>query len=400
MDIVFSLNKDPFAIFAFILLIGLLGGEVAKRIPFLPKISGYIFAGFLIGPGVFNIVDTEQLPQINIFINISLGLIMFEMGRYLHLPWFKHDKGLLPTVLIESFLTFIFTFVILHFYGLPILTNIIISILLMGTAPAIVMMVTYDLLAEGPVTRRTLLITSFNNLVCIVLYTLILPLTQKVVTTHSLTILYSLYQILGSVCLGIIIFLAARYIALFLGKHREGQFVLYICIVTLTISLATQLKLSTTISLFFLGVAARNFDKKQALMEIDFGWFARMFFIILFVTNGIYLQFIQIKVVLFAIFTILIARFISKYIALRCFAKMSDLSKQQTTSIALALYPVGGAALGMAQVIGENNPELNALVVPIVGSLVAIMHLLGPIATQYAFVKAKEALIIENPERR
>lgn len=398
-DFITLLHNKPFALFSLILLLGLLGGEIVKRIPFLPKISGYILVGVLLGPSVLNIVDVVQLSHASIFINICLGLVMFEMGRSLHFSWFKYDKGLLLTVFFESLLTFISTFCILYFIGTPILASIIIAILLMATAPAVVLMVAHDLLAEGPVTRRTMLFTSVNNLICIVLYTLILPFASKVVTSESFTIFDSLYQIGGSIILGLIVFILARYLALLLGKRRETQFVLYIALVTLTISVAQILSLSTALAIYALGVAARNFDKKQALMEIDFGWFARMFFIILFVITGVYLDFAQLKVAFFTVFALLIARFASKYIALLCFAKMSHLSRKQTLTIAFALYPIAGSALGMSQIIGESNAELNAIIYPIVGTMVAILQILGPSATQFAFIKANETLALERNDK-
>ena len=97
----FPLRLNSTAIFGLTLILGLIGGELAKRTRIFPVISGYIIIGFLVGPGGFNIANTSVLATTRIFVDISLSLILFELGRYLDFRWLYRDRGLLPMALLK-----------------------------------------------------------------------------------------------------------------------------------------------------------------------------------------------------------------------------------------------------------------------------------------------------------
>lgn len=385
------IHQNPFTLFGLTLLLGLLGGEVARRIPFIPKISGYMLTGFIIGPNILGFVQPELLAQSALYIDICLGLIMFELGRHLDISWLRHDKGLLLMTFAEPLCTFGFVFLMLMLFGFGYFPALIIAILGIATSPAVVMMVANDLSSEGSVTRRTLFLTSTNNLICLLLFMLVLPFTHA--NTNLQSIMHGFYDIFASILLGISAFIVSKLIVRFLGKYKESQFVLYISSIIIIMSLANTLAVSVSLSIFTYGFAARNLDHKQSLMEIDFGWFGRMFFILLFVMTGVHLQLASLKIAAIAVMAILVARFIGKYIALAAFSKISNLSSSQSFSTSLALFPMGGVAIGMASIISNNNLALAMDVLPVITCVVAVLNILGPIATQYAFIRTKEALL-------
>ncbi len=324
---------------------------------------------------------------------------MFELGRNLDVNWLRHDKGLLLMALLEPLMTFGFILIVLLFTGFSFLVCLLIAILSILTSPAVVMMVARDLSAEGAVTRRTLFLTSTNNLIGLILFTFVLPFTQDVLHFHSMTALHSVYQIAGSMMLGMLIFIGTKATISLLGKNKENQFVLYVSTVIIAISLANTFALSASLCLFIYGFAARNLDRKQSFMEIDFGWFGRMFFVLLFVVTGVHLQLVNLQIVALPIIGILCARLFAKFTAVSLFAKMSSLSKTQTFSTSLALYPMGGLTIGMASVIHSANVQLGAEIIPVITSVVAISNVLGPIAAQYAFINAGEALLESTDSR-
>ena len=59
-------------------------------------------------------------------------------------------------------------------------------------------------------------------------------------------------------------------------------------------------------------------------------------------------------------------------------------------ALALALLPIPGLAIGMTQPIFEVSPEFGARVAAVVVSGVALLHILGPIATRFALLRAGE----------
>lgn len=386
----FPLPISPSTLFGLILLLGLIGGEIARRSHFIPSISGYILVGFLVGPAVFNLASPSLLADTRIFIDISLGLILFDLGRQLDFTWLRHDRGILYTALAESSFTFFSTFTLLLAWGVAWLPALLIATIAIASSPAVIMMVAHELSAEGPITRRTLILTSLNNLFAIIIFTLLISFTQPTTLSKLTLILHTIYRLGGSLLLALAMLLITKLISRLTGKNKQAQFVLFVSIVILTIGLTKALNLSTMLALFSLGVLARNIDRKHFLMEIDFGWMAHLFFILLFVVTGANLHvhyFLQLPwLVLIFLFT----RIIAKTIAIGLFAKASNLTGKQVMAISLALFPMAGVTIGMSNTVTDYNPQLGHLLTDILSAMVFIPHLLGPITTQFAFLKTGE----------
>lgn len=393
----FPLRISPVALLGLTLLLGLIGGEIARYTRILPRITGYIAVGILLGSGGLDIVTPSLLSYARIFVEVSLGLILFDLGRHLDFTWLKHDPGLLPTALTESTLTFIFIFLTLLFFGLPWQSAMIGGVIAVATSPAVVMMVAHDLSAEGPVTRRTLILTSLNNLISVVLFLVCIPLTQPDISWY-LACGYILYRLLGSIALGLLMFCLTMSIGFLIGKRKENQFVLFSGMVIFTIGFALILHLSSILTVFTLGVAARNLDHKHYLIEVDFGWLARLFFILLFVVTGVQLQLRGIWIATFTVIAYLIMRFVAKSIGLWLFANKSRLTRQQTWALCFTLLPATETALIMSYKLFDFNPEYGYLLMTVITSVLAISYIISPIAAQIAFIKTNEA--ISNPHWR
>ncbi len=387
-----NLHFSPLILFGLILLLGLLGGEITRLNRFLPRISGYIAIGFLVGPGAFNLVTPSVLIDIRIFVDIALGLILFDLGRQLDFKWLHHDRGLLYMSLAESSLTFVLVFVTLIILDLPWLSAAFAASIAMTTSAAVIMMVSHDLSSEGPVTRRVLMMTSINNLFGITVFTLLIPLARSNIPLNMHPLIYDLFRIFGSVILGITIFYLTKIFAHIVGKKNEYQFVLFVSTVLLTIGLARILHLSMILSLLTFGIASRNLDFKNTFVEFDFKWGFRIAFILLFVVTGIQLNLKGLVSSGLIVISFILIRSFAKSAGIWMFAKKSRITRQQTIAISLALTPMAGLAMGMASTLSDFNENLGREMSVIIASVVAILHILGPIATQYAFLRTGETI--------
>lgn len=389
----FPLHLNSMALFGLTLLLGLIGGELAKRARFLPIITGYIAIGFLMGPGGFNIANPSILATARIFVDIACCLILFKLGRHLDFRWINRDRGLLPTAIAESGLTFLLIFIIINqFVGLSRLQSSLAATIAMATSPAVVMMIANDLSSEGPVTRRTLILTSINNFFALIIFTLLLAFSHPQQTSVSVNLIHGAYQIIGSILLGIIMYAFATGIAFLVGKNKENQFVLFVGLIMLTISLAHILNLSAMLALFILGVSTRNFNIRQTFIEVNFGWLAKVSFILLFVVTGINLQLSSLWKLPGLICLLILARGLAKTAGIALFSKSSHLTSKQVIAISLALSPMAGVAIGMTNILVNFNPSLGNDLLVIITGIVAILNLVGPIATQFAFIKTGETL--------
>lgn len=388
----FPLHLNPVALFGILLLLGLFGGEIARLSRFLPRITGYIAVGVIIGPHGFNLVSLSLLSDAQIFVDVAVGLILFDLGRHLDFKWLSHDLNLLSMSLMECTLTFIFIFFILCLFNIPYLISAIGATIAIATSPAIVMMVTHDISAKGPVTRRTFILTSLNNLIALVLFTILLALTQIKTSGFLIIIEHIIYRLLGSIMVGFILFYLTLSLSYLTGKNKNSQFILFIGAVTLGIGLASLLKMSSMLTLFIFGVLARNFDFNHKLTEVDFGWVARIFFVLLFVVTGVYLQLQGLWQVTIILFSFLIARIFAKTTGIWFFAKKCRLTTSQTFALAIVLCPMAEVAIGMSNRVAEFNLDFSNQLILIITSVIALLNILGPIASQITLIKIGEAI--------
>lgn len=386
-----SSHLNPVAQFGLILLLGLLGGEVARLSRVFPQISGYIIVGFLVGPNGFNLATPTLLSGSTFFIDIALGLILFDLGRHLDFNWLRHDRGLLPMALTESFLTFTLIFFVLVLFKFPWLPSALAATIATATSPAVVMMVAHDISSEGPITRRTMILTSLNNLFALTLFTILLPITHLKGSTTQIISEHITYRLLGSVILGLSMFIITIALSRLTGKNKESQFVLFVGAIALSIGLAISLNLSTMLTLFTLGVAARNVDRKHNLSEVDFGWFARLFFILLFVVTGIYLKFAGLWIATGIVLIFIFVKIVAKLFGVLIFSRVSHLTHRQALALGLTLSPMAELAIGMSNRLVYFNPNFNPQLITIITAVVAILYIISPIAVHMAFIKTGEA---------
>jgi Kef-type K+ transport system membrane component KefB len=382
---------NSFVLFGLLLLAGLAGGRIAATTRILPAITGYIATGFILGPGGLNWLDAKSLAQAQIFADISLGLIVFDLGRRLDLGWARHDRWLLPTGLAESLLSFAAMLGLLRAVGIDALEAAVAATIGIATAPAVVLMVVNELKAEGPVTRRTLWYVALNNIIAMLGLALLLPFIEARASAEPwYPIARSLWILGGSFLLGYLAFLIMTLFARLTGKSPAPQFILIVGTIVVTVGVAQTAQLSVLLALLVLGVCARNLDREHRLIDVQFGLAAQLFFVILFVLTGATLRPDQFGSIAWIGLAFVFARALGKSVGLYLFAWPSRVSPRQASALTLTLTPISGLALGMTQPIYDIAPEFGAHLAAIVASGIAILHLIGPIATRFALLRAGE----------
>jgi Kef-type K+ transport system membrane component KefB len=385
------LPGNSFALFGLLLLAGAVGGRLAATTRILPAITGYIATGFLLGPGVLNWLDERTLADARIFADVSLGIIVFELGRRLDLQWARHDRWLLPSGLAESLLSFGAMTALLIALGVDPLEAAVIATFGVATAPAVVLLVTRELRADGPVTRRTLWYVALNNIVAILGLALLLPFVEARVSGAPWNpAARSLWLLAGSFLLGYGAFLAMTQLARVLGKATAPQFILTVGMIIVTVGAAQLLRLSVLLALLVLGICAHNLDRHHRLIDVRFGDAAELFFVVLFVLTGATLRPGQFSELAWIGLAFIVVRSAGKAIALLALKRPARVTARQAATVALALTPLSGLSIGMTQPIFDVAPEFGARLAGIVVAGIAMLHILGPVATRYALIRAGE----------
>lgn len=387
----YPLPPNPVLLFGLLLLAGFAGGELVQRLR-LPRITGYVLIGLMLGSSGLGLVDTRLASEASMFVNIGLGIVLFELGRRLDLRWLWRDRWFAATALAESALSFFFIYGALAWFGIQPLHAAIAAAIGVATSPAVLMLVAQELRAEGQVTERALNLVAINSVAAFVLATMLLSWLHHEHRASWLTMLLHPAYLLGaSLVIGYLASGATILLARWIGKREERQLVMLLAMIVLAIGCAAALELSVMLALLAFGVASRNLDRKHDLMQVNISHVGQIFFVVLFVVTGAILN-VSYFIAGGAMALVYIsARFIGKAIGILSLAHLSGIRAGSGGLLCLALTPMSGLAIEMMHRTTRLYPEFGASLAPIVLSAVLILELIGPIAVQFALRKAGEA---------
>lgn len=376
-----------------LLLAALAAGEAVRRYAKVPRITGYVIIGALLGPEGAGLIDGDALFEMRLLVDLAIGLVVFDLGRRLDMTWLRRNRWLVVGALAESVFCFWAIYAALSFFGFTPLLASIAAAIGTSTSPAVVILVSEELRSEGQVTERLMLFTAVNTVLAYLLLALLLPfLHLQHDVDWKTAVLHPAYVFAGAAAVGAIASMVLLRFARWLGKKPDRQFILQIAVVVITIGVAHSLKLSVPVALVTLGLLARNTDFGHDLVPVSYGHGGQVFFLILFVLTGASLEFHLFGVATAtAVAVFIVARFLGKAAALLTFGVASGIPKGGAGLLAIALLPLSGQAVVMVRDTVSLYPSFGRELAAIVLSAVAVLELVGPIATEFALRRAGEA---------
>jgi Kef-type K+ transport system membrane component KefB len=387
-----TLHWNGLLLFGSLLLSGLIGGYIVTKTRWVPRITGYLIVGFILGAGGLNVLSGDVLNLVNIFADIAVALVVYQLGRYVDIGWLRREKWLMATVLTSSLLCFIFVSTVLGWFGASHSVAMLTGILSIATAPAVVLVVLRDLRAEGQVTRRLAAMTALNNSVALLAAYALLPVLVSEDGTSVWNLIgHALYAIGGSLLLAYVTYLLMMPLARLLGRQRGRQFVLVIAVMALAIGAAHALDLPVLLTMLAFAILSKNLDSQFDLMELEFGATNELFIVMLFVAVGASMRLSDLGLVGVAVLALIGARFLAMACGVFIFARVARMSWSQAGMIALGTLPMTEAGVGLMQALSKLYPHTAAAMVPLLAGCLIVLELCGPIATQFALLKSGES---------
>lgn len=389
----FPLAANPLALFGLLLLAGALGGELVRRVLNLPRITGYVLIGLTLGASGLDVLDARMLSYARVFLDVGLGLVLFELGRRVDFAWLRRDRWLAAMALAESALSFGCMYGALVWFQVEPLYAAVAAAIGVSSSPAIMLLVARELKAEGQITERALNLAAVNSVTAFVLVTMLLSwIHSEYHAGWIVMVLHPLYILAGSLLAGFAGSRLALALAGWLGKRIELHATLLLSMVVLLVGAAEALKLSILISLLTFGVLVRNLDRDHVLIPVDVGRFSQIFFVVLFVATGAILRIGDLVAGGAITFVYIAARFVGKSVGVLSFSCLSGIRAGGGGLLSIALLPMSGIALAMTQSAGALYPGFNAKLSAIVLAAALIFELAGPLAVQFALRRAGETM--------
>lgn len=377
---------------AVILFAGILGAFFITRFfPKIPTITGYILAGLLIGPMGLRLIDSAALDSIIPFIDLGLGLVLFELGRRVDFSWLCREKRLLIGSIIFSITVFMALLILMKIFSVNNAVAIMIAAIGMASSPAVILNLVREYGAEGQLSERMLNIVAIGNVLAFVGFSMGLSAAHLEYQTgwHNY-IFHPLYLFGGSIILA---WLASKTLIGFshlFGRDAQRQLVLTLAMIAALAGISALFNLSAIIALLAFGIISRSRDLNHVIVEADFSQFSTIAYVFLFVFGGAKIEFqYLIKywpfVVSFIVLRLLITIFMSTILA-----HFYRLSMRNSILLGIGLIPLSGFKIILLQ-NSITSPYMGAEWISIVLLAVGILELIGPICTRYTLFACGEA---------
>ncbi len=379
---------DLFVVGALILA-GTLAGRLLGRIRF-PTVTSYMLLGLLVGPSALGVLTEGVIGELQIVLDIALGLIMFHVGGQLDFGRRGRERIRLALRLggIECLLTWALVLAVLLAVGAPLELALPAAAITCSSSPAVILLVVRQFGTKGPVTDGLLSASAANNAISFLLFVLALPyLHAQGGASHTAVFVHPLYLLSGSVLLGGLLGAGLGWLE---NRFPErDHFLLRIGVVLIAIGGARSLGLSPLATALAVGSGAVTLAKQRRTVT-EFGRAEQPFFVLLFVLAGANLHLGDlIEAGLFGL-ALVVARIVAKVAGGFLGGASAGYPPKTAAWLGIGLTPMAGMAIGLTTLLTQLHPDLGGRVASLVLGAVAVFEAIGPPLTELAMIRTGE----------
>ncbi len=381
-----------------ILVLSIPFGHLAIRFK-LPRILGYITGGVILGPYVFNLIDKNFLKSVEPFYVFSLSYILFLLGTKLKIKKIgEFIRPILFAFLFQGILSLIFIFLLGFFITKNFLFSLIFSVIALAKAPATALAVIDEYEAEGDFSRSVLFFMVINDLVVILLFSLLFPLIKYGNNDILNQIYLSFLKFISSGLLGIIF----GFILSYLEARTESDINLTfsaIGIVLFLFGLLEYFEMSPYIGAIFLGFVVSNASIKHKKVLKNLEFFDNLVYVMFFFLAGAGMHLDLLIFMLPFVIMYVIIRGLSVYFGSYFGALKGGFEHEEAKNFSLSLLAQAGLAIGFALLIGTSGTETIVKLKNTILASVIIFETVGVILLRKALLAVGEIKIFHVIER-
>ena len=392
---------------AALLFIALYVGRLAARFH-IPRVTGYIITGLLLGPSISSLLHIPALlsqtaiSRMQVMSDVALALILMTIGMQFRGENFKRWRH---RVLIfsgfEIFITFLLvgvsTFVVNQLMVHQTLDGtsgilessyhlgLFLGVIAIATAPAATLLVIREYESKGSVTDIVMCLVGLNNLLTIIAF--------NVVVHFSLTPENSLWTMFFHILLPLAIGAAVGFFmsvwAQRLDAIREYQ-ILMLGGVAVVGGLCHLIRIDSLLGCFACGAMLANASPKSRAILDALKRFDYALYVIFFVIAGANLHLNALMHIGLLGITYVIARSLGKGLGCWLGAKLGQYSDIHQRWTGLTMLAQAGVAIGLSMNLRNIWPTGGHVIETIVLGSVVIFELIGPIGIRLGLIHAGE----------
>ncbi|MCZ8292166.1 MAG: cation:proton antiporter [Hylemonella sp.] len=382
----------PTVQWALLLALAAAAGHLLQRYLGLPKVLGYSAVGALAG---FSGYTTASWPLDGIaqfMVELGLSIVLFEAGGRLSLRWLRHNPMLLAQSLGEALATYLATWWVLQLFGVDEALHVPLALLMVATAPTVLMRVASDLRASGPVTDRVITLAALNTFYVLALGGVMARLLGRSEATLADAIYPVILLVVASVLVGALLAYALRKALQLMSPTSENTAVLQLSLIAAGTALAAHFGGSAPLAALLAGILLKTLHPRPWSWPRQFGTASAILTILMFVLVSMAAAQAPWNWEAWSLIAALVlARALAKLAAIALAGFGSGASPRQALWTASALWPMSAVALLLVSQFSEFAPAIGQPVAAIAMPLILFMEVLGALMAMLALQRAGEA---------
>jgi Kef-type K+ transport system membrane component KefB len=385
-----------------ILVVGFIFGKGAKALK-LPSVSGYLIAGLLLGPSLFDFVSQEESHQLEIISELTLSFIAFGIGsEFMLKDIMAMGKKITIITLAEVVGAITVVFSLMYFvFNMDFAFAIVIASMSAATAPAATIMVIRQYKAYGPVTKTILPVVALDDVFGIMAFGIAISIAKILVSNQEFTLLkiisVPLIEIVGSLVLGFVLGIVLSLLTKRADPKDELQ-IKTLFFIGLGIGLAMWLDLSPLLVNIMMGATLANYRSYSNRSFSAVNDFVPIFYVLFFTLAGASLDLSILYTVGLVGAAYIVARATGKILGAYVGARSVKAEPTVRKYLGFALLPQGGISIGLSVIVMQQLPQYSVEITTIIMASVLFYETLGPIFAKISIQKAGEINLLPEIE--
>lgn len=351
----------------------------------LPKVSGYILAGILIGPCCLNFIPQHMIDAMGFVSDLALAFIAFGVGKFFKKEvLMKTGKKIIVITISEALTAGVLVTVILKFvFHLDWDFALILGAIATATAPASTMMTINQYKAKGEFVNTLLQIVALDDVVCLLAFSVVAAIANGRASGAL-----SANDILIPILLNLLAIFLGFFCGYFLSRlliparSKDNRLILAIAMLLGLSGICAAANISPLLSCMVFGAAYINLTRDKKLFR-QINNFTPPVMSIFFIVSGMNLDVTALSTVGAIGVAYFIIRIVGKYLGTYFSCLVMGTSKEIRKYMGLALIPQAGVAIGLA-FLGQRllPPETGNLMLTIILSSSVLYEMVGPVSAK------------------
>lgn len=387
----------------FLLLAAALGGDLAHRAR-LPRITGYLLLGFIVGPAWLRMIRADEVAALAFIGDAAVALIALRAGGELRLELLREARAGLTWLTIGA-IVFPFAAVALvtltvapwfpitvhQGVGDAIAVALVLGTIAAASSPSVTMALMDEHDARGPFARTILGVTVAKDVVVIMLLTVVLAVARPLASEGALHVgvaWTALVHLVASLGVGVVLgLLVAGYLRI---VERDTPLFL-VGIAFLTAEVGALLGLEAMLIALAAGFYLENFSRvegERLVAALKHG--SRPVYVVFFALAGAGLHLSALRGLWPWILLLVGLRTVGLRYGLQWAGRRPGVTPDLAQYGWLGLISQAGVTLGLATVARRAFPEWGVSLESLIVAMIGIHELAGPVCFRRALALAGE----------